>query len=114
VDPLSATLAAVSDPTRRSILQRLADGPAAVGELAAPFRISQQAVSKHLACLEKARLIEKRREGRLHVCSLTAAPLKDVAEWTEGYREIWEQNFRRLDTLLEELQTRDKKRRKKT
>jgi DNA-binding transcriptional ArsR family regulator len=104
VDSLSVTLAAVADPTRRSILQRLAEGPAPVSDLARPFRMSQQAVSKHLATLEKARLIRKRRDGRLHVCTLAPAPLKELAEWTEGYRRHWESTFRHLDALLEELQ----------
>ena len=78
---MSTTLAALADPTRRSILGRLASGSATVGELAGPFRISQQAVSKHLAYLERARLVEKRREGRRHFCRLSPAPFKEVADW---------------------------------
>lgn len=104
MEQLTATLAAVADPTRRAILQRLADGPATVTELTRPFRISQQAVSKHLAHLEGAQLIEKQRRGRHHVCTLRAKPLQQVAEWVEGYRRCWEQNFERLDALLAELQ----------
>src|SRR5262245_56974479 len=105
VDSLTRTLAAVADPTRRSILRRLAGGPAPVRDLVLPFRISQQAISKHLACLERARLIAKRREGRLHICSLNAAPLQEVADWAEEYRRNWEANYRRLDAVLEELKT---------
>ncbi len=111
VDTLSQTLAAVADPTRRAILQRLVEGPAPVLELARPFRMSQQAVSKHIAFLERARLIEKRRDGRLHVCTLNPEPLEEVAAWTEDYRELWEKNFQRLDTLLDELTAKKKKKR---
>ncbi len=113
MEALSRTLAAVADPTRRSILRRLAGGPAAVTDLARPFRMSQQAVSKHLACLERARLIRKRRRGRLHMCILNPAPLKEVAAWIEGYRRFWEENFQRLDALLDELKTEEEKRGKK-
>ena len=76
VDSLSTTLAAVADPTRRAILRRLASGPAPVRELARPFRISQQAVSKHVAYLERAHLVRKRRDGRLHVCTIDPKPLR--------------------------------------
>jgi DNA-binding transcriptional ArsR family regulator len=108
VDSLSRTLAAVADPTRRSILRRLSGGPATVGDLALPFRISQQAVSKHLAQLERARLIQKRRDGRLCICTLDPAPLKEVAAWTEEYRRSWEEPFAHLDALLEELKSAKK------
>ncbi len=114
VDSLSVTLSAVADPTRRAILKSLVDGPAPVTELAHPYRMSQQAVSKHVAYLEKARLIEKRRDGRLHICRLTPEPLKEVAEWTEKFRRHWEASFQRLDALLEELQARPKPRGRKT
>jgi len=109
VDSLGTTLAALADPTRRSILERLANGPATVGELAGPFRISQQAVSKHLAYLERARLVEKRREGRRHVCTLSAVPFREVADWVEHYRHFWEQSFDRLDDYLRELKKKEKK-----
>jgi DNA-binding transcriptional ArsR family regulator len=107
VDSLSATLAAVSDPTRRSILTRLASGPASVGELAQPFRMTQQAISKHIAMLERARLIEKRREGRRHVCALRPAPIAEVAAWTEEYRRFWTESFERLDDVLEQLKAKE-------
>jgi len=103
------TLGALADPTRRSILGRLADGPATVGELAGPFRISQQAVSKHLAYLERARLVEKRREGRRHVCTLSPAPFKEVAAWVEHYRRFWDESFDRLGDYLHELQKKERK-----
>ena len=109
VDALSTTLTALSDPTRRSILARLAAGPATVGELAGPFRVSQQAVSKHLAYLERARLVEKRREGRSHVCTLSPVPFKEVADWVEHYRRFWELSFDRLDEYLRGLNARERK-----
>ncbi len=104
MESLTVTFAALTDPTRRSILERLAGGPATVGDLAGPFRMSQQAVSKHLAYLLRARLIEKRRKGRRHICRLRAAPIKKVADWAEHYRIQWEQKFDRLDAYLRELQ----------
>ena len=107
VDSLSTTLAALADPTRRSILGRLASGPATVGELAGPFRISQQAVSKHLIYLERARLVEKRREGRRHVCTLSPAPFREVADWVEDYRRFWAQTFDRLDDYLQKLKKKE-------
>jgi DNA-binding transcriptional ArsR family regulator len=109
VDSLTRTLAAVADPTRRSILRRLSSGPATVGDLARPYRISQQAISKHVACLAKARLIEKRRVGRRHVCRLRPAPIREVAEWAAEYRRFWEQSFERLDALLDELKPTETK-----
>ena len=108
MNSLTVTLTALTDPTRRSILRRLAGGPASVSELARPFRISQQAVSKHLAYLERARLIRKRRDGRRHFCALRADPFKEVADWVEGYRRHWEQSFDRLDGYLRELQEKEK------
>ncbi len=110
VDSLTSTMAALADPTRRSILGRLADGPATVGELAAPFRLTQQAVSKHLSVLERAELVEKRREGRRHVCSLRAAPFREVADWMERYRPMWEERMDRLDDSLRALQEKEQDR----
>jgi DNA-binding transcriptional ArsR family regulator len=109
VDALSTTLTALSDPTRRSILAQLATGAATVGELAEPFRMTQQAVSKHLAYLERARLVEKRREGRSHVCTLRPVPFKEVADWVEHYRRFWELSFDRLDEYLRELKAKERK-----
>jgi DNA-binding transcriptional ArsR family regulator len=105
---LDATLAALSDPTRRAIIDRLARGPAYVNELAKPFKISQQAISKHLSYLERAKLIEKRREGRRHFCALKALPMKEVSDWVEHYRKLWEERFDRLDAYLKELQVKEK------
>jgi DNA-binding transcriptional ArsR family regulator len=111
VDQLSTTLAALADPTRRSILHRLAEGPAPVRDLAKPYRMSQQAVSKHIACLESAHLIEKRRDGRLHICTLDPKPLKEVSDWAEEYRAMWEANFARLDDVLAEMKSIKSRRR---
>ncbi|MGE3351833.1 MAG: ArsR/SmtB family transcription factor [Planctomycetota bacterium] len=105
MDQLTDTLAALADPTRRSILDRLTTGAASVGDLAQPFRMTQQAVSKHLACLERARLIEKRRVGRRNVCALRPEPLREVAAWMARYRELWEQSLDRLEDYLARLQT---------
>ena len=110
---MSLTLAALSDTTRRAILERLKAGPAAVAQIAEPFAMSQQAISKHLACLERARLVEKRREGRQHVCRLNPAPLREVASWVETYRRDWECAFGRLDDLLHELHGAKPQRRRK-
>jgi DNA-binding transcriptional ArsR family regulator len=101
VDTLSVTLAALADPTRRAILARLKTGPAYVAELAQPFRMSQQAVSKHLAYLQRAELVRNRREGRKHICELAPGPLREVADWAEDYRRHWESAFGRLHELLE-------------
>lgn len=101
MDTLSVTLAALADPTRRAILARLKAGSASVAELAQPFRMSQQAVSKHLAYLQRAELVRKRREGRKHICELAPGPLREVAAWAEDYRRHWESAFGRLHELLE-------------
>jgi len=103
-DPLSATFAALADPTRRAILARLADGEASVKELTAPFELSQPAVSKHLRVLERAGLIERGRQAQWRPRRLRAGPLRDVAEWVGEYRRHWEETFDRLDAFLHEIQ----------
>jgi len=103
-DPLSLTFAALADPTRRAMLARLAQGPATVKELAEPFPISLPAISKHLKVLEHAGLIERGREAQWRPARLQAAPLKDVAQWLELYRENWEESFDRLDEYLRRIQ----------
>jgi DNA-binding transcriptional ArsR family regulator len=109
VDQLSATFAALADPTRRAILGRLAAGEKSVTELAEPFDMSLPAVSKHLKVLERAGLIARGRAAQWRPCRLEAKPLKDVAEWVEEYRKFWEQSFDRLDAYLKELQKKEKK-----
>jgi len=114
VDQLNRTFAALSDPTRRSILHQLTFGPATVNQLAAPFSISQQAISKHLAYLETARLIERHWKGRQNFCALKPNTIRQVAEWAETYRQFWEHSFQRLDVVLEDLkQPRDPRKKKK-
>ncbi len=103
-DFLSTTFAALADPTRRAILARLASGEKSVTELAEPFAMSLPAISKHLKVLERAGLIERRREAQWRPCRLEAAPLKDAADWIEEYRQFWEESFDRLDEVLQELQ----------
>lgn len=102
-DPLSATFAALADPTRRAILARLANGEASVKELSAPFDLSQPAISKHLRVLERAGLIERGRRAQWRPRRLMAAPLRDVADWVGQYRPHWEESFERLDAYLREL-----------
>ena len=103
-DRLSLTFAALADPTRRAILKRLAAGPANVKELSRPFDMSGPAVCKHLAVLERAGLVRRRREAQSRPCELDPAPLKKVAAWTDAYRELWDSSFDRLGAYLEELQ----------
>jgi len=107
-DALSATFAALADPTRRAILARLASGESSVLDLARPFDISLPAVSKHLKVLERAGLIERGREAQWRPCRLQANPLKGVADWVEFYRRFWEESLDRLDSYLKELQREDK------
>ena len=108
-DQLSTTFAALADPTRRAILARLTAGELSVTELAEPFDMSMPAVSKHLRVLERAGLISRGRDAQWRPCRLEAAPLKDVADWAEHYRAIWEQRLDRLDNYLQELQAKEKK-----
>jgi DNA-binding transcriptional ArsR family regulator len=100
VDQLSSTFAALADPTRRAILERLSGGEATVNELAEPFPISVQAVSKHLRVLERAGLIERGRTAQLRPSRLRAEPLKDAAEWLQTYGPLWEGSFDRLEQRL--------------
>ena len=109
---LDATFAALADPTRRAILARLASGGASVTELAAPFAMSQPAISKHLKVLERAGLISRGRDAQRRPRQLEARPLAEANEWLERYRRFWEGSFQRLDALLDELKTRDRKRRR--
>ncbi|MGU9980749.1 ArsR/SmtB family transcription factor [Phreatobacter sp. HK31-P] len=100
-DPLSVTLSALADPTRRAILTRLAEGEASVTELAAPFAMSLPAVSKHLKVLEQAGLISRSREAQWRPCKLEAAPMREASEWLERYRVMWEAKLDRLADYLE-------------
>jgi len=108
---LDATFAALADPTRRAILARLASGEASVTELAEPFRMSQPAISKHLKVLERAGLVSRGRQAQRRPRRLEARPLAEATEWLAHYRRFWEGNFRRLDTLLDEMKRMERGRR---
>ena len=109
-DRLSATFAALADPTRRAILARLALGETSVTELAEPFEMSLPAVSKHLKVLERAGLITRGREAQWRPCRIDAAPLKDIDGWLERYRRFWDESLDRLEDYLVEMQAKETKR----
>ena len=109
VDRLSLTFGALADPTRRAILARLRKGGASVTELAQPFDMSLPAVSKHLKVLERAGLVTRGREAQWRPCALEAGPLKEVDDWIERYRDLWEERLDRLNIYLKELQAKEKK-----
>lgn len=111
-DHLSAVFAALADPTRRAILERLSSGETPVTELAEPFKMSLPAISKHLKVLERARLITRTRDAQWRPCKLDAGPLKEAASWVEHYRSFWEASFDRLDEYLKELQQKEKEKKK--
>lgn len=107
-DPLSLTLSALADPTRRAIVARLASGEATVSELAKPFEMSMPAISKHLRVLERAGLVEQGREAQFRPRRLRPDPLRDLAGWLEEYRKLWDARLDRLDDYLKEIQKGDK------
>ena len=108
-DALSTTFAALADPTRRAILARLVTGECTVGELAEPFEMSMPAVSKHLRVLERAGLIAQRREAQFRRCRIEAEPLREIVDWAEHYRHLWEGRLDRLDAYLQELKKEKRK-----
>jgi DNA-binding transcriptional ArsR family regulator len=105
---LDRTFAALADPTRRRILERLTGGARCVTDLARPYRMSLPAVSKHLRVLEGAGLVRRKRDGRVHRLRLDAKPMQQAQAWLEEYRKFWEQSFDRLDEYLKQLQTKEK------
>jgi DNA-binding transcriptional ArsR family regulator len=109
-DPLSLTLSALADPTRRAIVARLAQGEATVSQLAEPFDMSFPAVSKHLKVLERAGLVEKGREAQFRPRRLKPEPLRDLAGWLESYRQFWDAKLDSLDDYLKEIQKKDTER----
>ena len=111
-DQLSATLAALADPTRRAILSRLALGATSVAELARPFDMSPPAVTKHLKVLQRAGLITQTRQAQFRPCRINPKPLREVADWVEKYRSMWEQRLDRLEVYLHELQEKNARTRK--
>jgi DNA-binding transcriptional ArsR family regulator len=106
-DPLSATFAALADPTRRAILARLASGQASVTELAQPFDVTLPAITKHLKVLERAGLVARSREAQWRPCRLQPQPLREVADWVQQYRTMWEQRLDRLEDYLRKLHFAD-------
>ncbi len=104
IDPLSATLSALADPTRRAILARLVLGEASVAELAEPFEMSVRAVSKHVGVLEKAGLVSRGRDAQRRPSRIQAAPLREVDAWLQDYRRLWEDRFDRMEDLLAKVQ----------
>ena len=112
-DRLSEVFAALADPTRRAILARLASGDADVSELMKPFSLRQPTISKHLSVLERAGLVMRKRDAQRRPRTLVAVPLKDVADWIEPFRRLWEQRFASLDGYLNDLQKKEKARGRK-
>jgi DNA-binding transcriptional ArsR family regulator len=113
IDALSATFAALADPTRRAILARLTKGDASVQELAEPFDMSLPAISKHLKVLERAGLVSRGRDAQRRPCRIEASPLEEATEWMERYRRFWEGSFDRLDDYLREMKTKTPKRKER-
>ena len=114
VDQLGTTFAALSDPTRRAMIERLSRGPASVHGLTEPFALSQQMISKHIACLVRARIVIKTKRGRESVCRLRPETIKSVSDWAFNYRRFWEESFDKLDAVVKEMkkkEVRDDKRR---
>src|SRR6202012_361013 len=112
VDRLGTTFAALSDPTRRAMIDRLSYGPATVHGLTEPFALSQQMISKHIACLVRARIVIKTKRGRESVCTLRPEAIKTVSDWAFNYRRFWEESFEKLDAVVKEMkkkEVRDKK-----
>lgn len=107
-DHLSTTFAALADPTRRAILAHLLTGECSVGELAEPFAMSMPAVSKHLRVLEHAGLIAQRRDAQWRRCRIQAGPLKEVSDWTDRYRRVWEERLDRLGGYVQEMKAKEK------
>jgi len=103
VDRLGTTFAALSDPTRRAMVERLSRGPASVHGLTEPFALSQQMISKHIAYLVRARLVTKTKRGRESVCTLRPEAIKTVSDWAIGYRQFWEESFDKLDVVLKRM-----------
>ncbi len=105
---LDATFAALADPTRRAILARLASGEASVNELAAPFAMTQPAISKHIKVLERAGLISRSRDAQRRPCRLQAKPLQDIVRWADKYRRFWDASYERLDEYLQSMKAKER------
>jgi len=107
VDKLGTTFAALSDPTRRAMIERLSHGPASVHGLTEPFALSQQMISKHIAYLVRARIVIKRKRGRESVCTLRPAAIKTVSDWAAYYRRFWEESFDKLEVVVNEMKKKE-------
>jgi len=103
VDRLDITFAALSDPTRRAMIERLSHGPASVHRLTEPFALSQQMISKHIAYLVRARIVVKTKRGRESICTLRPAAIKTVGDWAISYRRFWEESFDKLDAVVKQM-----------
>jgi DNA-binding transcriptional ArsR family regulator len=103
VDRLGTTFAALADPTRRAMVERLSRGPASVHRLTEPFTLSQQMISKHIACLVRARIVIKSKRGRESVCTLRPEAIRTVNDWAISYRQFWEESFDKLDAVVKEM-----------
>ena len=108
VDQLSTTFAALSDPTRRGMIERLSQGPASVHGLTEAFAVSQQMISKHIACLVRARIVIKTKRGRESVCTLRPQAIKTVSDWAFCYRRFWEESFDKLEVVVNQMKTEDR------
>ncbi len=109
VDRLDTTFAALSDPTRRAMIERLSHGPATVHGLAEPFALSQQMISKHIAYLVRARLVTKTKRGRESICTLRPQTIKTVSDWAISYRRFWEESFYKLDVVVNQMKEEGRK-----
>ncbi len=110
VNKLDSTFAALADPTRRAMVRRLTLGPASIHDLTEPFSLSQQMISKHVACLVRARIVVKQRRGRESICTLRPTAIKAVADWALDFRRLWEERFDKLDAVLHEMKKEETKR----
>jgi DNA-binding transcriptional ArsR family regulator len=107
VNRLDSTFAALADPTRRAVVIKLTLGPASVHDLTEPFSLSQQMISKHVACLVRAKIVIKQRRGRESICTLRPTAIKAVADWALDFRRLWEESFDKLDTVLQEMKNEE-------
>jgi len=107
VNRLDSTFAALADPTRRAIVSKLTLGPASIHDLTEPFSLSQQMISKHVACLVRAQIVVKRRRGRESICALRPNAVKAVADWALDFRRVWEESFDKLDAVLQEMKNEE-------
>jgi DNA-binding transcriptional ArsR family regulator len=108
VNTLDSTFSALADPTRRAMVIKLTRAPASIHELNEPFSLSQQMISKHVACLVRAKIVLKQRRGRESICTLRAASIKGVADWALDFQRLWEKRFDNLDTVLQEMKGEEK------